>query len=373
MNKKILIGILMIGLISSFAGAGVYAYFTDTETLPGNVFQAGTVDITISAGETQTIPFSILDMKPCEVGYGTLRIDNVGTNPVNVYKTIENVVCDGGIKAYWSGAYVASSEPEYEAGFNGTHYNEYCRIDKWITYDLSVEVYDVDDNLIWWQVVFPETSNITIHEISLAWAPLGMIPFEGYMIVTQSYHMKAETGNWAQGDKMTFDIVINAEQLNGPVLSQLFMVPKTQGADEWIVEWNKMIGTGDDFDPMSYTGPHAWLDYTTTGPTFDYTLTAIGLTPNTDYSLIYYADPWKGDNPGALIGSITTNGTGFDYSSASVELNMDLPSSPDTNYPDGAKIWLVLSADYDGTKMIDWNPDNYLFEFSLIKYDDTDA
>ncbi len=54
---------------------------------------------------------------------------------------------------------------------------------------------------------------------------------------------------------------------------------------------------------------------------------------------------------------------------------MDLPDPKDANYPDGAKIWLVLSEDYDAAekKMTVWNPAEYLFEYELITYDDTDV
>ena len=53
---------------------------------------------------------------------------------------------------------------------------------------------------------------------------------------------------------------------------------------------------------------------------------------------------------------------------------MDLPHSDDAN-TDGAKIWLVLSSDYDATntKMIGWDPTEYLYENNLITYDDTDV
>jgi hypothetical protein len=51
---------------------------------------------------------------------------------------------------------------------------------------------------------------------------------------------------------------------------------------------------------------------------------------------------------------------------------MDLPHPTDHNYPGGAKIWLVLASDYDGSKMVAWNPEAYLFEHNLITYDDTD-
>ena len=51
----------------------------------------------------------------------------------------------------------------------------------------------------------------------------------------------------------------------------------------------------------------------------------------------------------------------------------DLPIMSDENYP-GAKIWLVLSPDVDCMmqEMIGWNPAEYLFEYDLITFDDTD-
>jgi hypothetical protein len=131
-------------------------------------------------------------------------------------------------------------------------------------------------------------------------------------------------------------------------------------------------------DPSTWeiidSGTWGKMTYNLEGPTFDFVFNGHGLTPNTDYSLIYYADPWPGDNPGALIASGMSNNGGQLHLAGSVELNMDLPGPADANYPDGAKIWLVPSSDYDATanKMIKWNPTQYLYEHNLITYDDTD-
>ena len=120
----------------------------------------------------------------------------------------------------------------------------------------------------------------------------------------------------------------------------------------------------------------AWgkMKYNLSGPEFDFVFNGHELESNTDYSLIYYADPWPGDNPGALIASGTTNDEGNIHLSDSVELGMDLPDSADANYPDGAKIWLVLSSDVDcdAQEMSGWNPTEYLFENELINFKDTD-
>ena len=127
----------------------------------------------------------------------------------------------------------------------------------------------------------------------------------------------------------------------------------------------------------------AWgkLKYNLEGPTFDFVFNGHGLEVDTGYSLIYYADGWPGNHPGALIASGTSNDEGNIHLKGSPDLNMDLPDPADANSPDngctvycGAKIWLVLSDDYDAdeAKMTGWNPSEYLFEYDVINYDDTD-
>jgi len=141
----------------------------------------------------------------------------------------------------------------------------------------------------------------------------------------------------------------------------------------------------------------AWgkMKYNLSGSTFDFVFNGHGLQPNTDYSLIYYADTenrfveWGGDNPGALIATGTTNPGGQLHLADSIDLGMDLPHPDDANKdmhdysgaPDyyahehGAKIWLVPSEwyDEDELRVTDWYPDEFLFETDLITYDDTDV
>jgi hypothetical protein len=94
-----------------------------------------------------------------------------------------------------------------------------------------------------------------------------------------------------------------------------------------------------------------------------YEMIGSGLAPTTSYSLIYYPDPWPGTglkviNTGSSLadGSIALSGT-FAFNT--------IPIGGDTNAPN-AKIWLILSADTDGTSMTAWNPGSYLFEVTLL-------
>ena len=111
----------------------------------------------------------------------------------------------------------------------------------------------------------------------------------------------------------------------------------------------------------------AWgkMTYNLAGPTFDFVFNGHNLLPSTAYTLIYYADPWPGNNPGATILSGTSDSLGDINLVGSVDLNMDIT---------GGKIWLVLSSDYVSPGVWnDWNPSEYLFENNLITYDDTDV
>jgi len=105
---------------------------------------------------------------------------------------------------------------------------------------------------------------------------------------------------------------------------------------------------------------------------FDYTLDAMGLIPETEYSLIYYADPWAGNHPGALIGTFTSDDCGIISASDNINLGMNLPQEEDDNHLLGAKLWLVLADDYDEVthEMTNWNMGDYLFEHELVAYSD---
>ncbi|HSB07059.1 MAG TPA: hypothetical protein VLK23_17920 [Thermodesulfobacteriota bacterium] len=131
----------------------------------------------------------------------------------------------------------------------------------------------------------------------------------------------------------------------------------------------------------------AWgkMTYPLEGPTFKFVFNGHGLEPKTDYTLIYYPDPWPGTGL-ICLGSATSNGGGNVHIMGSPDTG-SLPTYEDLNNPDadghtecvdtstcieGAKIWLVLSSDVDcdstSTAMTGWNPTEYLFEDVGIVY-----
>ena len=127
-----------------------------------------------------------------------------------------------------------------------------------------------------------------------------------------------------------------------------------------------------DPDTWQIVDDGAWgkMKYNLSGATFDFVFNGHGLEVGSDYTLIYYADPWPGTG-GFDLGTGMVNEYGDVHIKGSVNTG-DLPVEADDN--DGAKIWLVLSSDYDSDndKMVGWNPTEYLFEYDLIIFDDMD-
>ena len=97
-------------------------------------------------------------------------------------------------------------------------------------------------------------------------------------------------------------------------------------------------------------------------------------TLDLDYSLIYYPDPWPGEEL-LVLGDGTVNEGGNVHMQDEFDFDL-IPIEKDEN--DGAKIWLVLSEDIATTDpdpgpvynyMDGWNPESYLFENNLINQD----
>jgi spore coat-associated protein N len=208
--KKILISVMVIAVAVGLVASASGAFFSDTETSTGNVMTAGTIDLKVNNDNPWTsaaVTTELGDVKPCEVRWVNITLENVGTNPMDVWKMITDVVTDGGKAVYpdpTSGP--ASSEPEHSEGsIGGTPYVEKCDIDTVITYDLVVNGV----------VLISEDLDLQISEIEDRYIYLGEIASGNTMTVEQSYHMNADTGNWAQGDTMTFTMEFFAQQTVG--------------------------------------------------------------------------------------------------------------------------------------------------------------
>jgi len=100
--------------------------------------------------------------------------------------------------------------------------------------------------------------------------------------------------------------------------------------------------------------------------TSSFSFTGYGLGANTGYTLISYAEPYPGTGS-VVLGTGTTNGAGgITITGVMPTLNYYSYTSGEYSGQNGAKIWLVPTADFSGAALTAWTPSSYLFETRLI-------
>jgi len=419
MSKKILISLTVISMVAAIAIGGTIAYFSDTETSTGNTFTAGAIDLKIDNESyyfgpqgleyrddlsweldnlTGHLFFNYEDLKPGDWGEDTVSI-HVDNNDawvcVDLYVTRNDDM--------------SSTEPELEEGdaqenpqniWDG-ELAQAVNFFFWV--DDGDNVYEVDEELLiqgsayeaiqglHYALADSQQNNVggekgnpltggEIYWIGKIWC-FGDLTVEPVTEDTEGPIVRHSgvtcngfpVDNMSQTDAMMVDLSFYAEQArhNGAfVCSGAHYTP--EGKTILRLENKDIDGS---WDPYLNDGVYGELRFISAHPTFDYELDVYGLVAQKDYSLIYYADPWPGNNPGALIGTLVTDANGDASVSGDVELGIDLPHSSDANYSAGAKLWVVKSEDYDSTaKSISKWPvgAETLFEWNLVKYDDTD-
>lgn len=95
MKKKLLLLALALLLVAGMAGAGTFAYFSDTEASTANTFTAGTMDLKVMDnnegwGEGVTLTWTLSNMRPGDSTYGWVKVDKVGSLDANHLE----VTCD---------------------------------------------------------------------------------------------------------------------------------------------------------------------------------------------------------------------------------------------------------------------------------------
>src|SRR3989338_6907683 len=361
--KKILLSLSVIVAVGAVVAGATGAFFSDTETSEGNTFTAGAIDLGIDnesyynghlnpgtswvlnydldkecpnpffdpnkdPGEDnpRTIPclfFNFDDLKPGDWGEDTISL-HVNNNDSWLCADVTLTKNDD----------VSSTEPELEVDVPNTdsifdgELASHLRFTWWA--DDGDNVLENDENPIHQNVplgtgsVALADSNVNIWNEEEGGGPLpgGDVRYIGkawcFGNATLTPYQQdslgggqnngpdvrpivcdgSQEGNETQTDSVMADIGFRAVQSrNNPnfVCSTATPNPHALRLE------NETEVTGGPW--IVHSGDEIYADLTWTGDAegFNYTLNGQGLTANTDYNLIYYADGWPGNNPGAFI------------------------------------------------------------------------
>ncbi len=356
--KKIIISLCIIAVVAVVAVGTTHSYFSDTETSNNNIIQTGTVDVDIDGQNPWTGKFDWENIRPGDTKEITFVIHNIGTYPIKLWKIIKNLTTEeNGI---------AGPEQDWYTDNNvGVAKND---IDTAMVYEMYVDG----------QIAVEKEAGITLDKIKNYYMNLvkldtatdpsytgpnpngsGILNPGGSVTVVQRYHFKEDTGNWAQSDKMIFDIEILAQQVSAPepVKQLSFINNKNVLDNSWSTIADSRVGL---------------LKYDSIAQTFNYNFLGVGLSPATNYCLIYSKDPWTGGEK-ILIDKGMSDANGKVSLIGSMDTG-DLPNADDGNYPTGAKIWSLpcSSSGYnESSQSVGWPPQNdWLFDNwpGFIKY-----
>lgn len=418
--KKILVSLGVIAIVAVAAVSATGAFFSDTETSTGNTFTAGEIDLKVDS--TQHYNNAV-----CVDGYWALEKDatlqtpqypKIGDSCGGTWGQLngkdivsENFFNFGDVKPGDSGENtvslhvdnndawacvsiiptknddVSSTGPELKAG-------DVANTDSIYDGELAQNM----DFLIWADICTPNATGGTEYPNAVAgdniyqercdvpltsghgpitpttWALAdsshpnvftgsGPLASGNNYYIGVGWKIPGTVGNIIQTDTYQANISFYVEQSRN---NGTFVCPSVAPQantlkleNETIVQDGPWIVINDDIG--------ATLTWTGNGQTFDFTLNGKVPVADADYSLIYYADGWPGNNPGAFIGYGHSNPSGNISFSGNPDLGISMPTSPDGNLAVGAKIWLVLSSDYNSGAhstgpMTAWQPDKYLFE-----------
>jgi len=393
--KRLLMSLMVIGVVSATAIGASRAFFTDVERSEGNTFTAGELNLKIDSQCTYNgqlsdqcgswelkdlVPtadkfFNFTDIKPGDWGENTISF-HVVNNDAWACLNISNV---SNLENTRTDLETAAGDTSDEVGELAQH----VYFTAWN--DLNGNnVWEAGENLLFTNKFGPASDVLDGRTYTLADSTTGTpipggpiddpskttyIGLEwcfGTMEVNESTHVIACDGsnenNVTQTDSFSANVSFEVVQArNNPN----FRCEMNENEHTLVLEnkdpnYNRILSD-------SITGVLTWAG---DGPTFDYSLVAHGLKPNTSYSLLYYADPWPGNNPGYFFGSATTDGAGDISMTDNSDIGMSLPKAPDTNAP-GAKIWLIPTTAYDtGSRSVTVWPfaNDWLFESNLIQY-----
>lgn len=192
LNKKMLLSLLVIGVVSVTAGAGTWAYFTDTETSTDNTFTAGTLDLLVNGVNLdETMHYDESDLYPGWESSDGVAITNDGSIDGVLSMDIINLVdLENGFE-----------EPE------GADSDDPLTLGD-LSENMNILIEEYDDDVGTTLLATPYNGLLS------DFVPLNLGSLDDdetrYFLVTGSIATTVE--NEIQGDSVSFDVVLTLDQ-----------------------------------------------------------------------------------------------------------------------------------------------------------------
>jgi predicted ribosomally synthesized peptide with SipW-like signal peptide len=196
MDKKILVSVMVIGLVAALAGAGLYAYFNDTETSTGNTFTAGTLDLDLSAAEGSTVVLDVGPMAPGDEGSNTWIATNVGSISGSLSLEVSDITNDD------NGLTDPESEVDTTGGAGEGELGDYLYVVLWVDLNGNGEI---DEG----EVLYEGDLN----GMSGTYSDVTTLGEDESVAIILEWSIDPEVGNIIQSDSASFDIEFSLVQV----------------------------------------------------------------------------------------------------------------------------------------------------------------
>lgn len=187
--KKILIATLALALVATLAGLGTFAWFSDTKTVVGT-FTTGTIKLQVN--EPVGLTFEVKDLKPCDVRYQDVQLENIGSNKGPVWLHIDGLSGDEALAGY-------------------------------LEFDLSKDS----------EVLIHPDDKMTVKDLQSVSIPLGWLDPSKTMDLVLSFHLAADTGNEMQDKTLGVNFEFIMTDHNAPPPTSGIILENKNDASGW--------------------------------------------------------------------------------------------------------------------------------------------
>jgi predicted ribosomally synthesized peptide with SipW-like signal peptide len=221
---------MVIGLVAALAGAGLYAYFNDTETAGQNTFTAGTLDLKVWDGDSWEdnptynnvaewygptgwvwVSVNFSNVKPGDEFNLHWKLKNMGTLPGNLLIEVTSIMnYENGRNEPEASVDSTSGDLEGELGKRMNHMDMY--VHKFELGDPGISrLKDVATG--WDPQGADELNDIGGRTYRAANADIGRLDPGEEIIVHLHTKVDPNAGNEIQSDSVQFDIIFHLEQI----------------------------------------------------------------------------------------------------------------------------------------------------------------